>query len=129
MRGWAIPAEHRLRSQFATAKLAKRRIPPYAFTEHGAVMLASVLNTPIAVNASVQVVRAFVRLRNILATHEDLARKLRALEKKCDAQFKVVFDAIRQLMAPSEHPPKEPIGFLPAKRKPGKKAQKGRRKK
>ena len=91
-------------------------------------MLASVLNTPIAVNASVQVVRAFVRLRNILAKHEDLARKLRALENKYDAQFKVVFDAIRQLMAPPEGPEKEQIGFLPPKKKSGRRIRKGRRK-
>jgi hypothetical protein len=73
---------------------------PHAFTEHGAIMLASLLNTRIAVQASVQVVRAFVRLREILATHKDLARELRELEKKYDAQFKVVFDAIRALMTP-----------------------------
>ena len=83
---------------------------PYAFTEHGAIMLASVLNTPIAVQASVQVVRAFVRLREMLGTHKDLARKLEEIEKKYDAQFKVVFEAIRQLMAPSEPRPKH-IGF------------------
>ncbi|MDI6788864.1 MAG: ORF6N domain-containing protein [Planctomycetota bacterium] len=84
---------------------------PYAFTEHGAVMLASVLNSNIAVKASIQVVRAFVRLREIIASHKELARKLEALEKKYDAQFKVVFDAIRQLMEPSEPPPKTRIGF------------------
>lgn len=63
-------------------------------------MLASVLNSPVAVNASIQVVRAFIHLREILATHKELARKLEALERKYDAQFKVVFDAIRQLMEP-----------------------------
>ena len=83
---------------------------PHAFTEHGAIMLASVLSTPIAVHASVQVVRAFVRHRETLRTHKDLARKLEEIEKKYDAQFKVVFDAIRQLMAPSEPRPKR-IGF------------------
>jgi hypothetical protein len=83
---------------------------PYAFTEHGAVMAASVLNTPIAVMASVQVVRAFVRLREILAAHKELARKLTELETKYDQQFKLVFDAIRELMAPPEK--KRPrIGF------------------
>ena len=83
---------------------------PYAFTEHGAIMLASVLSTPTAVQASVHVVRAFVRLREVLATHKDLARKLEELEKKYDAQFMGVFDAIRQLMTP---PAKErrSIGF------------------
>ena len=73
---------------------------PHAFTERGAIMLASFLNTRIAVQVSVQVVRAFVRLREILATHKDLARELRELEKKYDVQFKTVFDAIRALMTP-----------------------------
>jgi hypothetical protein len=83
---------------------------PYAFTEHGAIMLASVLSTPIAVQASVHVVRAFVRLREVLATHKELARKLEQLEKKYDTQFKAVFDAIRQLMTPAA-PAKRSIGF------------------
>jgi hypothetical protein len=83
---------------------------PHAFTEHGAIMMASLLNTRVAVDASVQVVRAFVRLREILATHKDLARKLEELEKKYDAQFGVVFDAIRQLMAPPQKP-RRSIGF------------------
>jgi hypothetical protein len=73
-------------------------------------MMASLLNTQVAVDASVQVVRAFVRLREILATHKDLARKLEELEKKYDAQFGVVFDAIRQLMAPPQKPGRS-IGF------------------
>lgn len=85
---------------------------PYVFTEHGAVMLASVLNSEIAVKASIQVVRAFVRLREIIATHKELARKLAELEQKYDMQFKVVFDAIRKLMAPpAEEKPKPRIGF------------------
>jgi hypothetical protein len=83
---------------------------PYAFTEHGAIMLASVLNSPLAVQASIQVVRAFVRLRQILSTHKELARKLEELEKKYDAQFRVVFDAIKQLMV-EEEKPKPRIGF------------------
>ncbi len=87
---------------------------PYAFTEHGAIMLATVLNSSIAVRASIEVVRAFVRLRQILASDVELARKLVALEKKYDAQFKVVFDAIRQLMIPPEKP-KSRIGFRRAK--------------
>jgi hypothetical protein len=84
---------------------------PHAFTEHGAIMLASVLNSPIAVQASIHVVRAFVRIRQILASNADLARKLDTLEKKYDAQFKVVFEAIRQLMIPPESKRKK-IGFL-----------------
>ena len=82
-----------------------------AFTEHGAVMLASVLNTPTAINASIQVVRAFMRLRAFLQAHKQLGRKLSALEKKYDSQFKEVFDSIRDLM----HPPvahRRRIGFV-----------------
>jgi hypothetical protein len=105
-----------LRSQIATARWGGRRTPPYAFTEHGAVMLASVLNSPIAVHASIEVVRAFVRLRQLLASHEELARKLMTLEKKYDAQFKVVFDAIRALMKPPE-PKRRSIGFQATEKK------------
>lgn len=82
------------------------------FTEHGALMLANVLKSPQAVQASIHVVRAFVRLRELLATHKDLARKLAELESKYDAQFRVVFDAIRKLMAPPPVPPKRRIGFV-----------------
>jgi phage regulator Rha-like protein len=88
----------------------RRRSFPYAFTEHGALMLANVLNSERAAQTSVQVVRAFVRLRQMLASDAELARKLKALEKKYDAQFKVVFDAIRQLMSPPAKPKRE-IGF------------------
>ena len=99
-----------LRSQFATSRWGGRRTPPYAFTEHGTVMLASVLSSPTAIQASIAIVQAFVRLRQMLTSHGELARKLSALEKKYDAQFKVVFDAIRQLMEP---PPakRRSIGF------------------
>ena len=68
---------------------------PHAFTEHGAIMLATILNSPVAVQSSIQVVRAFVRLRQMLASNAELALKLDTLEKKYDTQFKVVFDAIR----------------------------------
>ena len=84
------------------SKLKFSRNLPYAFTEHGTIMAASVLNTPLAVAVSVQVVRAFVKLREIISTHKDLAAKLENLEKKYDSQFKMVFDAIRQLMTPPE---------------------------
>jgi hypothetical protein len=83
---------------------------PYAFTEHGAIMLASVLNSPVAVRASIQVVRAFIAMREALAANKGLARKLAILERKYDAQFKAVFDAIRRLVAPPERP-RAPIGF------------------
>ena len=76
-------------------------------------MLSSVLNSERAIKVNIEIMRAFVRLRRILASHVDLARKLEALEKKYDAQFKVVFDAIRELMKPPEpEPPKKRIGFL-----------------
>ncbi len=84
---------------------------PYAFTEYGAIMAANVLNSPRAVQMSVFVVRAFVRLRQMIASHKNLTRRLNELEKKYDAQFKVVFDAIRQLMTPPEAK-KRKIGFL-----------------
>ncbi len=84
---------------------------PNAFTEHGAIMVATILNSPIAVKTSIQVVRAFVRLREMIASHKGLAKRLDDLEKKYDAQFKVVFDAIRQLMTPPE-PKRKRIGFL-----------------
>ncbi|MFZ0827205.1 MAG: ORF6N domain-containing protein [Verrucomicrobiia bacterium] len=83
---------------------------PYAFTEHGALMLANVLNSERAAQTGVQVVRAFVRLRQMLASNAELARKLATLENKYDAQFKVVFDAIRQPMSPPARPKRE-IGF------------------
>lgn len=75
-----------------------------AFTEHGAVMLASVLSSPIAIEASIQVVRAFLQLRGMLAAHTELARKL-------DVQFRVVFDAIRELMQPPAPTERKRIGF------------------
>ncbi len=104
--------------QNATSKKGRagRRKLPYAFTEHGALMAANVLSSQRAISASVQVVRAFIQLRRMLASNADLARKLEALEKKYDRQFKVVFDAIRQLMVP---PPAHlrPIGFTTSSRK------------
>lgn len=84
---------------------------PYAFTEHGAVMLASVLNSPTAVQASLQVVRAFVRLRQLLASHAELARRVDALERKYDRRFRVVFEAVKQLMAPERKKAPRKIGF------------------
>ena len=101
-----------LRSQFATSNEGRggRRYLPYAFTEHGALMLANVLNNERAAQTSVMVVRAFVRLRQLLSSNAELARKLEAMEKKYDAQFKVVFDAIRQLMSPPTSDSR-PIGF------------------
>lgn len=119
-----------LRSQFATSNALPgsrggRRYLPRAFTEHGAIMAASVLNSPRAIDVSVYVVRAFVRLRELAITHRDLAQRLDALEEKTEAlamqhdtfsrntraQLKQVFDALRELMTPPD-PPKRPIGFI-----------------
>src|SRR5208282_858087 len=96
-----------LRSQFATASKRNVRFIPYAFTEHGAIMAATVLNSSQAVQMSLFVVRAFVKMRDTLGSHRELARKLEELEKKYDTQFKVVFEAIRQLMRAPESPRKQ----------------------
>ncbi|MCX5885452.1 MAG: ORF6N domain-containing protein [Proteobacteria bacterium] len=100
------------RSQFVTGSQKHRdpRFRPYAFTEHGALMAANVLRSARAVEMSVFVVRAFVRLRQWLADHAELSRRLDEMEQKYDSQFKVVFEAIRQLMTPPE-PKKKGIGF------------------
>jgi hypothetical protein len=102
-----------LRSQIVTLKRGRgqhSKYLPYAFTEQGVAMLSSVLRSPRAIQVNIEIMRAFVRLRQMLASHAQLARKLDALEQKYDAQFKAVFDAIRQLMAPPE-PKRRPIGF------------------
>lgn len=100
--------------QNATSKKARggRRKLPYAFTEHGAIMAANVLSSKRAVEASVQVVRAFIKLRQMLTSNAELARKLNELEQRYDHQFKIVFDTLRELMSP---PPAKikPIGFRP----------------
>lgn len=102
-----------LRSQVATSNPGRggRRYAPIAFTEHGAVMLASVLNSPLAVHVSIQVVRAFVQLRGLLTTHAELARRLDELERRYDHRFQVVFAAIRRLMQGDEPPERPRIGF------------------
>ena len=100
------------RSQIVTGSQRHRdpRYRPYAFTEHGALMAANVLRSARAVEMSLFVVRAFVRLRRSVVDHADLSRRLDEMEKKYDAQFKVVFDAIRALMAPPQKP-RCSIGF------------------
>lgn len=102
-----------LRYQIGTSSWGGRRHLPYAFTEQGVAMLSSVLRSKRAVQVNVEIMRAFVRLRQMLVTHAGLARKLSALEKRYDAQFRVVFDAIRGLMMPPEPKKKRPIGFAP----------------
>lgn len=100
-----------LKSQIVTSSgWGGRRYPPYAFTEQGVAMLSSVLHSQRAIHVNIEIMRAFIYLRQMLASHTELARKLNALEKKYDAQFKEVFEAIRQLMAPPEPHPR-PIGF------------------
>jgi hypothetical protein len=110
-----------LRSQFATSSLdwGGRRYKPYAFTEHGAIMAASVLNSPQAIQTSIFVVRAFVRLRHMLASNEALAARLKRLEKTVgahDKQIVAIVDAIQLLMPPPEDPPQEPFGFRRARK-------------
>ena len=101
----------RSRSQIVILKRGSNiKYLPYAFTEHRAIMAANVLNIPRAIQMSVFVVRAFVRLRQMLASNVELARRLDDLEKKYDAQFKVVFDAIRALMRPPDRA-RRSIGF------------------
>ena len=107
-----------LRSQAVTLKKgrgAHRKYLPYAFTEQGVAMLSSVLRSKRAVQVNIEIMRAFVRLRQMLASNAGLARKLNTLEKKYDAQFKMVFDAIRELMKPPE-PKRRRIGFKSEKK-------------
>ncbi len=108
------------RSQFVTLKKqgANTKYLPYAFTEQGVAMLSSVLRSPRAIRVNIEIMRAFVRLRRLLASHEDLARKLDALEGRYDAQFRIVFDAIRELMEPPE-PRRRRIGFRARMSRPG----------
>lgn len=121
--GDRFPADFAFRlSKAEKLDIASRRNPdgglkfspalPLAFSEHGALMAANVLNSPRAALMSVEVVRAFIRLREIIGSHKDLARRLGELEAKYDRQFKVVFDAIRGLMAPPEPGARRRIGFV-----------------
>ncbi|MDD2717505.1 MAG: ORF6N domain-containing protein [Candidatus Wallbacteria bacterium] len=100
-----------LRSHFGTLKRGKHsKYLPFAFTEQGIAMLSSVLNSERAVKVNIEIIRAFVRLRRILSSNAELTRKLEEMEKKYDAQFKIVFDAIRQILTTPEKP-KRQIGF------------------
>ena len=133
-----------LRSQFATldaeptgraGRGRHRKYVPYAFTEHGAIMAANLLSSPRAIEVSVYVVRAFVRMRELATTHADMAKRLAELEEKTEAlamshetfsrntraQLKQVFDALRALMTPPD-PPKRPIGFVHVEDKGGRRA-------
>ena len=100
-----------LRSQSVTSsEWGGRRYPPYVFTEQGVAMLSSVLRSPRAIQVNIEIMRAFVKMRQLLASNAELARRMDALEKKYDVQFRQVFEAIRQLMAPPE-PKRRPLGF------------------
>ena len=110
-----------LRSQFVTLKTVRRivshrgrhaKYPPHAFTEQGVAMLSSVLKSKAAVSVNIEIMRAFVRLRDMIGHDRELARRLDLLESKYDRQFKVVFDAIRELMAPAPATPRQRIGFV-----------------
>jgi ORF6N domain len=102
-----------LRSQFVTSKPGRggRRTAPFAFTEEGVAMLSSVLRSRRAIRVNIEIMRAFVRLRRMLESNADLARKLDELEKKYDAQFSVVFQAIRDLTEPPPPAARKRIGF------------------
>ncbi len=100
-----------LRSQFVTSKTGGRRYYPYAFTEQGIAMLSSILNSERAIQVHIQIIRTFTKLRHMLVSYEDLRRKIETMEKKSDQRFRVVFEAIKQLI---ETPKKKvmKIGFL-----------------
>ena len=100
-----------LRSQIVISRWGGRRTPPLAFTEQGIAMLSGVLSSPRAITANVQIMRTFVRLRQLLITNEALAKKLAELETRYDGQFRIVFDAIREIMNPSPPPARHRIGF------------------
>ena len=104
-----------LRSQFATSSWGGRRYPPFVFTEHGAIMAASILNSPRAIEVSVYVVRAFVQMREALVAHKDIGKRLDELERKVgthDRAIGQILEAIRQLTQPPETSKRRRIGFL-----------------
>ena len=101
-----------LRCQIGTSSdWGGRRYPPYAFTEQGVAMLSSVLRSKRAIQVNIAIMDTFVRLRDAIASHKELARRLDDLERKYDGNFKMVFEAIRKLMEPPPLPKKRPIGF------------------
>ncbi|MFC1480419.1 ORF6N domain-containing protein [Candidatus Omnitrophota bacterium] len=100
-----------LKCQFGTSSWGGTRKLPYAFTEHGILMLSSVLNSQRAILVNIQIMRTFVSLKRMLFTYEGLRRKIEAMEKKCDGQFQIVFTALRKLMEPPPEKPRRMIGF------------------
>ena len=101
----------------SAAKMGLRR-PPYAFTEQGIAMLSTVLRSKRAIQVNIGIMRAFVAMREAMIAHKELARHLNGMEKRYDAQFKIVFDAIRQLMEPPPVPPRRSIGYITPKDTP-----------
>jgi len=100
------------RSQFATLKQGRNiKYLPYAFTEQGVAMLSSVLHSQRAIEVNIAIMRAFVKLREVLATHKELADRLAELERRIDKEVMTLFEAIHRLMAPPPEKKKEPIGF------------------
>ena len=100
-----------LKSQFVISSWGGLRAAPYAFTEQGGAMLSSVVNSRRAIAVNIAIVRTFARLRQILASHKEIAERIAAMERKYDQNFKVVFEVLEQLMAPPPDPPKRAIGF------------------
>lgn len=100
-----------LKSQIVTSSWGGYRKPPHAFTEQGVAMLSSVLRSDRAVQVNIQIMRAFVKIRELLLSHQDLLKKVEEMEKKYDKQFLIVFEAIKKLMTPIENKPKVKIGF------------------
>jgi len=100
-----------LKFHFGTSSWGGTRKPPRAFTEQGIAMLSSVLNSKRAIQVNIEIMRAFVKLREMIVSHKELARKLNELEKKYDGQFQIVFEAIRQLIV-IEEKPKRKIGYI-----------------
>lgn len=100
-----------LKYHFGTSRWGGRRFLPYAFTENGVAMLSSILNSPRAIQVNIQIMRTFTKLREMIASHKDLTKKLNELEKKYDGQFQIVFEAIRQLIEVEESP-KRKIGYI-----------------
>jgi hypothetical protein len=97
-------------SQIVTSSWGGTRKPPSAFTEQGVAMLSSVLNSERAIQVNIQIMRAFTKLRKMISSHEDLRRKIEAMEEKYDEQFRIVFEAIKELLRTEAHPKKK-IGF------------------
>ena len=111
------------RYQFGTSRWGGTRYSPFAFTEQGVAMLSSVINSERAIQVNIQIMRTFTQLRNMLATHDDLKCKIEAMEEKYDEQFRIVFEAIQQLLE-EDQKPKKKIGYL--KERQAKYGKKGR---